>query len=172
MATPASGDGPAVVLDAPPLLLAADAGQLFPRSDGFVDDFSPYVMVRSLGSGAFGDTYLAYHPARPAIQVAVKLPRGSPDSVNASVVASRLRVEARIFQSLSHPHIVTFLEFVEKPGLRDLIVMSYVDGGSLAQRLEVPGSRLTAPAAARLLREILMALDYMHSKGVVHLDLT
>ena len=142
------------------------------HSDGCFDDFSPYRLVRPLGSGAFGDTYLAYHPAQPSIHVAVKLPRGSLDSVRASAIASSLRVEARILKSLSHPHIVTFLEFVEKPGLRDLIVMSYVDGGSLAQRLEVPGSRFSAPAAARLLREILMALDYIHSKGVVHLDLT
>ena len=131
--------------------------------------FDPYVARHSLGSGSFGEAFLAYHPDRPNHHVVLKVPRGV-DNVRATEASRRLRHEASLLRTLHHPRIVPLLDYVENPD-RNFVVMSHVAGGSLAEKLRsLPGSRLPAPTVARLLLDILQALEYVHIKGVLHLD--
>lgn len=51
--------------------------------------------------------------------------------------------------------------------------MTFAVGGSLARKLCVsPARKLPVHEVARLLRDILQAFDYIHAKGVLHLDVT
>ena len=80
----------------------------------------------------------------------------------------RFRREARIAATVRHPHIVSCLEFA-RTGRTVIAVMEYVDGPSLAQRLEAVGT-LPARAALALLAPLAAALGHLHANRVVHLD--
>ncbi len=80
----------------------------------------------------------------------------------------RFEREARAVSSLNHPHICT-LHDVGREGGVDFLVMEYIEGESLAVRLE----KGPLPLAQALRRgiEIADALDEAHRHGVVHRDL-
>ena len=138
-------------------------------SEPIQSGFAPYVALRSLGSGSFGEAIQAHRPSRPSHLVVLKVPRGD-DQARAAEASRLLRKEAYLLSTLHHPRIVSFLEYVENPD-RNFVVMTYVPGGSLADKLlALPDSRLPAPKVARLLIDLLQALDYMHIMGVLHLD--
>lgn len=149
------------------------------RSDGhcsaqvsgpLLRDYAPYIFVRPLGRGGFGEASLAFHPDRPDHHVVLKVPHGN------SSAARLLRSEAEKLRALNHPRIVRFLELVNNP-VRDFVVMEFASGGSLADRLAsgfagAGGGLLTPSDAARFLLDILSALEYVHLKGILHLDIT
>jgi serine/threonine-protein kinase len=81
----------------------------------------------------------------------------------------RFRREARMTARLSHPNIVPVHTFGEADDLV-YIVMKYVHGESLADRLRREGT-VPADEAQRILRDLALALDYAQGEGVVHRDL-
>jgi serine/threonine-protein kinase len=81
---------------------------------------------------------------------------------------SRFEREARTAALLSgHPHVITIYDVGEQAG-RPFIVMEYLAGGTLAERMA--GSRPSRQDVLEWLREAASALDYAHEKGVVHRD--
>jgi serine/threonine-protein kinase len=120
------------------------------------------VLEEEIGRGGMGIVYRARDP-RLGRQVAVKV---LPEAL-ASREEFRLRFEreARALAMLSHPHIVAVHGFGEEDG-RHYIVMEYVDGGSLEERLPVPPQR-----AVEMCLQICDALEYAHRKGIVHRDI-
>ena len=138
-------------------------------SGSFVSSYAPYVPCRLLGIGCFGEAFLAHHRDRPNHFVVLKVPRGV-DPVRAAEASRVLRHEASLLRTLHHPRIVPFLDYVENPDC-NFVVMPHVAGGSLAGKLHsLPGSRLPAPQVARLLLDVLQALEHVHMMGVMHLD--
>jgi serine/threonine protein kinase len=80
----------------------------------------------------------------------------------------RFEREARAVSSLNHPHICTLYEFDTQDGT-DFLVMEYIEGESLADRLKK--GALPLDQALRHAIEIADALDKAHRQGVVHRDL-
>jgi serine/threonine protein kinase len=125
-----------------------------------------FQIVREIGRGGMGVVFLARDIALHRL-VAIKVLRseftGSDDH------RERFRREARMTARLSHPSIVPVHSFGE---LGDLvyIVMKYVHGESLADRLRREGS-IPEEEAQRIIRELAFALDYAHGEGVIHRDL-
>ena len=125
-----------------------------------------YHVIRMLGRGAFGAVYLARDRVlhrHVAIKV-LRLERAASESERA-----RFRGEARTAALLDHPNIAPILSFVETPSTL-YMVMPYIGGESLAQRLEKLG-RLPPALVRHVLREIAVALAHAHRIGVVHRDL-
>lgn len=84
-------------------------------------------------------------------------------------VIQRFEREAIIMAELIHPHIVTYIStgrFQRQP----YIVMEYLPGGSLSERLRRV-SHISLGASAKLVSQVASALDYAHLKGIVHRDL-
>jgi serine/threonine protein kinase len=82
----------------------------------------------------------------------------------------RIRDEARRHQRLQHPHIVPVPDVFAAEGAT-CIVMKLIDGPSLSSVLEGrPGGRLEIEEAVRIVRDVLLALDYAHRNGIVHRD--
>src|SRR5258708_27034522 len=77
--------------------------------------------------------------------------------------------EARALAQLSHPHIVGVFDVGEVDGL-PFIVMEYVAGSSLKQRIERSGA-LPLADAVRLADWIAAGLAFAHSRGIIHADL-
>ena len=78
--------------------------------------------------------------------------------------------EIRLWQSLDHPFICKLYETVrDKEGQKVALVMEYCAGGELFDRLSTEG-KCTEEEASLIMAELLDALSYMHSKGIVHRD--
>lgn len=125
-----------------------------------------YSLERELGRGGMGVVYLAREVLldRP---VAIKLL--PPEFAARPELRDRFMREARTAARLSHPYIVP-IHSVDEIGGFVFIVMAYVDGGTLAQRLATHGP-LPAHDVTRIMREVAWALAYAHAQGVVHRDI-
>ncbi len=76
--------------------------------------------------------------------------------------------EAQLAAKLSHPHVIP-IHAVDTVGTFVFFVMAYVDGETLAQRVQRRGP-LSASDGARVLREVAWALGHAHAQGLVHRD--
>jgi len=127
-----------------------------------------YRLERVLGIGGMASVWLA-KDARLDRDVAVK--------VLSDVLAldddyvRRFEREAHVAANLSHPHLVRIYDF-SVDGPRPYLVMEYVAGGSLADRLRETGAPdAKAWDADVLARELLDALGYIHEAGIIHRDI-
>jgi serine/threonine protein kinase len=123
-----------------------------------------YQVERLLGRGASGAVYLARDVALHRA-VALKIVRER----DGSEARERFRREARLAAQLSHPGIVPVHSYDER-GPIAWLVMQYVSGESLAERLRASG-RLTPDETRRILAELSLALEHAHRNGIVHRDL-
>jgi dipeptidyl aminopeptidase/acylaminoacyl peptidase len=125
----------------------------------------PYEITAKLGEGGMGEVYRA-EDTRLGREVAIKvLPEALAGN---SELRQRLEQEARAISSLSHPYICTLYD-VGTQGDVDYLVMEYLEGETLAHRLErgpLPLSRALDVAI-----QIAEALAAAHGKGIVHRDL-
>src|SRR6185369_7683948 len=126
-----------------------------------------YSLDREIGRGGMGVVYLA-REVRLARQVAIKvLPPAL--AARADLREAFLR-ESQTVAQLSHPNIVPVYTAGERRGFV-YIVMAYVDGITLGERVRTRGPLLPGQAA-RMLREVAWALAYAHSAGIVHRDVS
>ncbi len=125
-----------------------------------------FALDHEIGRGGMGIVYLA-RDSRLKRPVAIKvLP---PELAFRSDIRSRFLREAETAAQLSHPNIVPIFTVDERGGLV-FFVMGYVEGETLAQRMQRDGR--IAPAETRgLLTEVASALAYAHSRGVIHRDI-
>jgi hypothetical protein len=126
----------------------------------------PFEILAPLGAGGMGEVYRA-RDTRLDRTVAIKLLPS--EIVNApGRRVERFRHEARAIARIAHPNICT-LHDVGEDGPAIFLVMEYIDGVTLARRLE--DGPLPVPFALRTAIGIADALDHAHRLGVVHSDL-
>lgn len=128
-----------------------------------------YELRQRLGTGGMGMVFAA-HDQRLGRSVAVKFIR--PEYLSEPTAMEAFRREAHTIAQLSHPHILTVFDMDEEEDGEENIpylVMEYAAGGTLAQRLAV--GPFTVVDARRIFGEIGAALDYAHTRSVIHLDL-
>ncbi len=130
-----------------------------------------YRILKVLAVGGAGLTYLAREvdssgePRLPDLAIKVLYTARSGGSF-----VRRLANEAQILQELDHDNIVQCRGFVHRTGSEPYLVTLYEQGGSLGDF--VNGRQGLGPrVAAGVLRQILLALDVAHQRGVVHRDL-
>jgi eukaryotic-like serine/threonine-protein kinase len=125
----------------------------------------PYEIQSAVGAGGMGEVYRA-RDTRLDRTVAIKvLPLHLADR---SELRERFEREARTIASLNHPHICTLHDIGQQDGI-DYLVMEYLEGETLAQRL-LKGP-LPLEQVLQYAIEIADALDKAHRKGVTHRDL-
>ena len=124
-----------------------------------------YRIVDKIGEGGMGEVYKA-RDTRLDRTVALKiLPRHLTDNTE---LRQRFEREARAIASLSHPHICVLYDVGRNEGI-DFLVMEYLEGETLAERLA--RGRLPLDQVLRYAKEMADALDKAHRHGVVHRDL-
>ncbi|WP_280340193.1 serine/threonine-protein kinase [Nocardia neocaledoniensis] len=124
--------------------------------------FAGYTIERLLGRGGMGSVYLARHPRLPR-RTAMKLL--NRELFFDTEIRARFEREADLVAQLEHPNIVT----VYDRGVEDeqlWISMRYIDGSDAAS-LRAP---VDAARAVRIVAETAAALDFAHSRGVLHRD--
>ena len=130
-----------------------------------------YEVVRELGKGAMGIVYLAKDPLIGRL-VALKTirPAQHADDDETKEFQQRFLREAQAAGILNHPAIVTVHDIGqdESTGVM-FIAMEYVEGSNMKEVLS-QGRPLTFEQVAEIIAQIGEALDFAHSKGIVHRD--
>jgi eukaryotic-like serine/threonine-protein kinase len=125
----------------------------------------PYEIQAPLGAGGMGEVYKARDTRLDRV-VAIKV---LPGHVAADPqLRERFEREARAISSLSHPHICALYDVGSQDGI-DFLVMEYLDGETLADR--IARGRVPLDEALPIARQIVEALEAAHDKGIVHRDL-
>ena len=128
-----------------------------------------YRLDRAVGRGGFARVYLATDLTLQR-QVAVKVL--DADLLNRAPeqdFRGRFKREAQAIAALDHPNILAVHDYGEA-GDAIYLVMPYVEGGSLDDRLK-KAARFTPQQAAIFLKQAAAALDYAHGRGIVHRDI-
>jgi serine/threonine protein kinase/tetratricopeptide (TPR) repeat protein len=124
-----------------------------------------YRIIEKVGGGGMGVVYRA-HDEQLERDVALKvLPSGT---LRNEASRRQFRKEALALAKLSHPNIETVYEFDTQDGV-DFLVMEYVPGNTLAERLA--GGALPEKEVVALGMQIAAAMEEAHSRGIVHRDL-
>jgi serine/threonine protein kinase/Tol biopolymer transport system component len=129
------------------------------------DKLGPYEIADSLGAGGMGEVYRA-KDSRLGRTVAIKVLR--PHLLQSVEARQRFDREARAISSLNHPYVCTLHDVGHHDGI-DYLVMEYVEGETLEQRLRrgaIPIDQAIAFGA-----QIADALHRAHRHGIVHRDL-
>lgn len=124
-----------------------------------------YEILEVLGRGGMGVVYKARQHGLNRF-VALKMIRSGRHAGPAEI--ERFRAESEVVAKLQHPNIVQ----IHSVGTTDgcpYFALEYVDGGSLAQKLQ--GNPLPGRAAAQLAKTLAEAMQYAHEHGIIHRDL-
>jgi Tol biopolymer transport system component/tRNA A-37 threonylcarbamoyl transferase component Bud32 len=125
----------------------------------------PYEILSAIGAGGMGEVYKARDTRLDRIVAIKVLPAHLADRAD---LRERFDREAKTIASLNHPHICTLYDTGHQDGI-DYLVMEYLGGETLAQRLQ-KGS-LPIHQVLQYAIEIADALDKAHRKGITHRDL-
>ena len=94
--------------------------------------------------------------------------------------------EINLLKKFSNPHIIRFIEAFENPGeviesepresnwelnLKVILIMEYLDGGELFERVADEDFNLTESDCCLFMRQICRGVQYLHDHNIVHLDL-
>jgi serine/threonine-protein kinase len=164
---PPTGNMPVVSASAAMAVAEAPALDQPPPTDllpGFV--VGEYRVDKKIGEGGMGAVYSATHPLigkRAAIKV-ISAALGT----DASAVG-RFVQEARSVNQIGHPNIVDVFAFGELPDGRNYFVMEYLQGESLADRIQ--RAAMPLGEAIEILDQVADALEAAHEKQIVHRDL-
>jgi serine/threonine protein kinase len=136
-------------------------------TDPFPGEFA---LEHRLGAGAFGEVWLARDLSPLARQVALKFLRVTGDVERRRKALAVLHNEARVLASLRHPNIVQVHAWREAPASSGpCLVLQYVAGGSLADRVRAAGP-LPWQRAARYVADVADGLLVVHRHGMIHRD--
>ena len=134
--------------------------------DGLPSEIASRYQLRSeLGRGAMALVYLA-EDRQTGREVAVKVLR---PELAASIGASRFHREIHFLATLHHPNILPILDS-DEAGIFLYYVMPYVRGETLRARLDREGA-LPLPAVLRIAGELASAIDYAHTRNIIHRDI-
>jgi len=125
-----------------------------------------YQGLKVLGKGSFGEVILCKDKTT-AMECAVKVI--SKRSLKKSSSSSALLREVQLLKELDHPNIMKLYEFFEDSGYFYLVGELYT-GGELFDEI-ISRKRFSEVDAARLLRQVLSGITYMHKNKIVHRDL-
>lgn len=138
-----------------------DSAELLERQLG------SFTLTRLLGAGGMGAVYLGENKqieSRVAIKVLHPMFAANQEMVQ------RFWDEARAANRIGHPGIVRIHDCARDPELGTYMIMEFLEGQTLEDRLRLEG-RLSPLCTARLLQQAAAALYAAHQAGVIHRDL-
>jgi eukaryotic-like serine/threonine-protein kinase len=127
-----------------------------------------YQIVGLAGRGGLGRVFLVEHVALGK-KFALKLMNA--DLTHDDERRELFYREAKVASALMHPHVVSVVDFGEDPVAGAFMVMEFLEGESLAERLRRHPRGLPLKVFFDVLKQLAEALHYIHSEGVIHGDI-
>ncbi|CAD8159343.1 unnamed protein product [Paramecium pentaurelia] len=123
-----------------------------------------YQFGQKIGEGTFAQVYIgACNNEQVAIKVLQK------ESLKTDRDKFRVNKEIELLNKVNHPNIVKMKEIVEDEE-QIYLITEYVSGGELFDYI-VEQQRLTNGEARHIIRQLINAIEYLHSLGIIHRDL-
>ena len=119
-----------------------------------------YKIVSKLGKGSFGSVYKVKHKISGEIR-AMKIIKNTSVDDKVGVENAKFLKEIQVLKELDHPNIIKIFEYYVD-NKNHYIITELLTGGELYDNEKT---------AAFIMRQILSALNYLHSKGIVHRDI-
>lgn len=126
-----------------------------------------YEVTRLLGEGGMGAVWEARHLRLERKRVAIKVLHGFVSGDGEAV--NRFQREANIASRLGHPNIIQVHDFNKLENGAPYLVLEYLEGESLNERLQ--RGPMPLPQVLAIARQIGSALQVAHNEGIVHRDL-
>lgn len=124
-----------------------------------------YALGECVGQGGMARVYRA-DDILLGRTVAIKMLRDEMDGAQSS---GRARSEMTVLASLNHPGLVTLYDAQLVPGRAEYLVMEFIDGPTLAER--IAQGPLASDEVARIAADLAEALHVVHGAGIVHRDI-
>lgn len=128
-----------------------------------------YEAIKVLGMGGMGEVWLA-HDSLLGRQVAIKRILTAAGTVPDPHARERIRREATLAATLQHPNVVAIYDLVHDQAGVPHVIMEYVDGESLSDRLRRTGP-MAPDEAARLMAGVCDALAHAQAADILHRDI-
>lgn len=125
--------------------------------------FEDYTLSELVGDGGMAQVYRAV--SRSGQTVAIKILKEYDP-----YVLQKFRAEGEVARTLHHPNIIRVYDYGQKEGLL-FIIMEYLAGGTLRDRLRQRGGALPLDDAVAVVTQICSALDYAHQLNIIHRDI-
>ncbi len=150
-----------------------DAFATMPAFDDSQNDLigktiSHYKILRKLGGGGIGVVYLA-EDVNLGHQVAIKFLRD--EYANDPSLNDRFKLEAKVLLGLAHENIVRFFDFDKYGQSKYFIVMEYIEGRSLREKLDALRDHLSVQQVFEFIIPVCRGLQEAHKNGVIHRDI-
>ncbi|XP_017771271.1 PREDICTED: ovarian-specific serine/threonine-protein kinase Lok-like [Nicrophorus vespilloides] len=130
-----------------------------------------YQVSRVLGTGACGEVRLVFDKETCIPYAVKKVVKGKNSASTQHMLnhPSKINAEINILRSLDHPFIISMKNIVETEECV-FMVLEYMEGGELND-LILSTQRISEEQVKFLFYQILLAVQYLHSKGITHRDL-
>jgi len=154
--------------DTPAPALEDPLASLSPSDDEQLEEINErYEITAKLGQGGMGRVFRA-HDKILARDVAIKLLNRE---LKDDVFVLRFQQEARAASQLNHPNILCVLDFGLISASQPYMVMEWVNGENLDERLDNKNNPLTVADKIEILMQITRGLQHAHRNGIVHRDI-
>jgi tetratricopeptide (TPR) repeat protein len=137
-----------------------------PARDDFEGPIGRYHLLEQLGSGGFGDVYLAEQRAPVVRKVALKILKRE---MNTERFIARFEAERQALAMMDHPNIATVLDGGATAAGRPYFAMEFVQGDPITEYCD--RQTLTPRARLDLFVQVCHAVQHAHQKGIIHRDL-
>jgi calcium-dependent protein kinase len=127
-----------------------------------------YKIICKLGKGSFGSVFKVKHKITGEIR-AMKIIRNTSVVDRAGVNNPKFLKEIHVLKELDHPNIIKIFEYYVD-NKNHYIITELLTGGELYETI-LKCRKFNEKTAAFIMRQILSALNYLHSKGIVHRDI-
>ena len=127
-----------------------------------------YKIICKLGKGSFGSVFKVKHKITGEIR-AMKIIRNTSVVDRAGVNNAKFLKEIHVLKELDHPNIIKIFEYYVD-NKNHYIITELLTGGELYETI-LKCRKFNEKTAAFIMRQILSALNYLHSKGIVHRDI-
>lgn len=140
------------------------------KTDALLDE--RYKVVKVIGQGGFGETYLAEDTKRPGNPYCVvkQLKPTRTDEKYLQLARRFFHTEAQMLEKVGRndriPQLLAYFEVNRE----FYLVQEYIKGHSLSDEL-IPGKKLSEPYVVALLKDVSEVLQFIHSYGVIHRDI-
>ena len=130
-----------------------------------------YCLIKCIGRGAFGEVYLTSKKGSNQLFATKKVPK---QKVETPSIKKYFINEINILRELNHKNIIK-LETIRQTVHNFYIITEFYNGGGLSECLRkhrmIKGRPFSEEIVQHLMRQIIDALQYLHSKRIIHRDL-
>jgi CHASE2 domain-containing sensor protein len=130
-----------------------------------------YKIIKNLGGGGFGQTYLAEDSQKPVPNrcVVKQFKPVNQDEKSLEIARRLFHTEVAVQERLGqHDQIPTFIDFFEEDQ-EFYLVQEFIDGHSLSD--ELARRRFSEPEVMAMLKDVLKILEFVHQNRVIHRDI-